>query len=128
MLGVWALRQGGNAVDAAIASTLMAGVAEPLLTGLAGAGLATVRYEGQVYTVDFFANMPGLGLADNGLAPMDEVRITSARRLSGSMSDSVRLRSRVCRAGCGNSSVALVDLRCRIWLHLPRTLRQRACR
>ena len=73
--GVWALRQGGNAVDAAIASTLMAGVAEPLLSGLAGAGLATVRYEGEVYCVDFFANMPGLGASNTTQAIMDEVRI-----------------------------------------------------
>ena len=73
--GIWALRQGGNAVDAAIASTLMAGVAEPLLSGLSGAGLATVRYQGEVYCVDFFANMPGLGSVEPSLAPMDEVRI-----------------------------------------------------
>ena len=53
----------------------MAGVAEPLLSGLAGAGLATVRYEGEVYCVDFFANMPGIGLSDGEPARMDEVRI-----------------------------------------------------
>ena len=73
--GLWALQQGGNAVDAAIASTLMAGVAEPLLSGISGAGMATVRFEGQVYCADFFANMPGLGAAADQPAEMDEVSI-----------------------------------------------------
>jgi gamma-glutamyltranspeptidase/glutathione hydrolase len=73
--GLWALRQGGNAIDAAVASTLMAGVAEPLLTGLGGAGVATVRFGGQVHTVDFFSNMPGLACPDADQAAMEEVSI-----------------------------------------------------
>ena len=52
--GLEALRLGGNAVDAAIASTIMAGVAEPLLSGMGGAGIATVRFNGETHFVDFF--------------------------------------------------------------------------
>ena len=57
--------------------------------------------------MDFFANMPGLGLADDGLAPMDEVRITRPddQRF---YADSDRLQSRVCR-WVGELSGALVD-------------------
>jgi len=73
--GLHALEQGGNAVDAAIACTLMAGVAEPLLTGLGGAGMAMVRMDGVVETCDLFANIPGLGRSEAPAAPMDEVTI-----------------------------------------------------
>lgn len=58
--GQFAFQQGGNAIDALIASQLAAGVCEPLLTGLGGSGLAMVKFEGQVYNVDLFTVMPGI--------------------------------------------------------------------
>ena len=59
--GAYALRHGGNAIDAMVASQLAAHVCEPMLTGFGGAGLATIRHEGTVYLVDMFTAMPGLG-------------------------------------------------------------------
>jgi gamma-glutamyltranspeptidase/glutathione hydrolase len=73
--GLHALRSGGNAIDAAIASTLMAGVAEPLLSGIGGAGMATVRFDGQIDCVDFFSNMPGIGASGPPSASMEDISI-----------------------------------------------------
>ncbi|MEL6346227.1 MAG: gamma-glutamyltransferase [Myxococcota bacterium] len=74
--GLNLLDAGGNAVDAAVGAMLAAGVAEPVLTGLAGAGIAAAHIDGQVIMMDAFTNMPGLGRQTHpsGLT-MDQVLI-----------------------------------------------------
>lgn len=57
------LRQGGNAVDAAVAGTFASFVAEAGLANIGGGGIAQV-YDPETGTTsvyDFFSNMPGLG-------------------------------------------------------------------
>lgn len=72
--GLGALRAGGTAVDAAIAAQLMACVCEPLLTGLAGGGLALVRHRGATRVCDFFSDVPGRG-ATRPAEPMQAIDV-----------------------------------------------------
>jgi len=61
--GADVLREGGNAVDAAVASVLMSFVAEPPLTGPGAGGFMLVHTaDGQSRLLDFFVAAPGLGL------------------------------------------------------------------
>ena len=62
--GAEMLRQGGNAVDAAVAAAFASFIAESGVVHLGGSGIAQVYHPekgGAVY--DFFSNMPGLGTA-----------------------------------------------------------------
>jgi gamma-glutamyltranspeptidase/glutathione hydrolase len=60
--GAWALREGGNAVDAVCAAAFASFVAEPPLTSPAGAGVLLHGDPERGWSVhDFFARVPGLG-------------------------------------------------------------------
>ena len=57
------LREGGNAVDAAVAAVLMSFVAESPLTGPGAGGFMLVHTaEGESHLLDFFVAAPGQGL------------------------------------------------------------------
>jgi len=59
-VGAAVLRDGGNAVDAAVASMLTSFVTEPLLTGLGGGGYMLVAGGGrEPVLLDFFVEAPG---------------------------------------------------------------------
>jgi gamma-glutamyltranspeptidase / glutathione hydrolase len=59
--GIEILEEGGNAADAAVAASLASCVAETVMTGLLGGGHATVLWDGEARTLDFFVAVPGLG-------------------------------------------------------------------
>jgi gamma-glutamyltranspeptidase/glutathione hydrolase len=60
--GARILREGGNAVDAAVAAVLASWVAEPLLTGPGAGGYLLVAGAGEEPTLlDFFVETPGRG-------------------------------------------------------------------
>jgi gamma-glutamyltranspeptidase/glutathione hydrolase len=57
---MYALRRGGNAVDALIAAQLAATISEPILTGLCGSGIGMLHNGKDCYSIDMFTTHPGL--------------------------------------------------------------------
>src|SRR5947209_15970815 len=57
--GLAVLRDGGNAVDAAVAIAFATGVAEPMMSGLGGGGFMTIRMaDGREAIVDYQVRAP----------------------------------------------------------------------
>src|SRR5947199_6555346 len=74
--GAAALREGGNAVDAAVAAMLMSFVAESPLTGPGAGGFMLVHTaSGQNHLRDFFVAGPGLGLAGRTPAALEPIDV-----------------------------------------------------
>lgn len=72
--GAWALREGGNAVDAAVAAVIASLTAESPLTGLGAGGYMLVHRPGsEPVVLDFFVAAPGLGgrTRSTELVPVD---------------------------------------------------------
>ncbi len=60
VMGRWALAQGGNAIDAAIATAFAQGVADPMMNGIGGNGTLHVysAKTGEDLCVDFYGRVP----------------------------------------------------------------------
>src|SRR3954454_5451871 len=58
--GAGVLREGGNAVDAAVAAVLASFAAESPLTGFGAGGYMLVHASGETSLIDFFVAAPGL--------------------------------------------------------------------
>jgi gamma-glutamyltranspeptidase/glutathione hydrolase len=77
--GVRVLREGGNAVDAAVAAMLMSWVAEPLLTGPGAGGYMLVAGAGEEpELLDFFVAAPGHGAGGREPAPLVPIEVDFA--------------------------------------------------
>jgi gamma-glutamyltranspeptidase/glutathione hydrolase len=73
------LREGGNAVDAAVAAVLMSFAAEPPLTGPGAGGFMLVHTPaGETSLLDFFVAAPGRGLDEHAPAELTPIDITFA--------------------------------------------------
>jgi gamma-glutamyltranspeptidase/glutathione hydrolase len=72
--GIEILEDGGNAADAAVAASLASCVAETVMTGLLGGGHATVLWDGETRTLDFFVAVPGLG-ADRRVVELTHLEV-----------------------------------------------------
>lgn len=74
--GARVLREGGNAVDAAVAAVLASLSAEPLLTGLGAGGYLMVGGAGvEPAVLDFFVAAPGRGAEGRRVAPLQAVDV-----------------------------------------------------
>jgi gamma-glutamyltranspeptidase/glutathione hydrolase len=74
--GARVLREGGNAVDAAVAASLMSFAAESPLTGPGAGGFMLVHTaDGQDHLLDFFVAAPGRGLDTIDPAPLTPAKI-----------------------------------------------------
>lgn len=75
--GARVLREGGNAVDAAVAAMLTSWVAEPLLTGPGAGGYMLVAGAGEEPTLlDFFVESPGRGADPSARAELVPVVVS----------------------------------------------------
>src|SRR2546430_5598564 len=73
--GAGVLEEGGNAVDACVATAFASAVTESRLTGPGAGGFMLVHRarDGSTRLADFFVAAPGLGLGRRQLGPMHEV-------------------------------------------------------
>src|SRR3954465_6162509 len=77
--GADVLRDGGNAVDAAVAAVLMSFVTEYPLTGPGAGGFMLVHTPGgEDHLLDFFVAAPGKGLAELNPAELDPIDVEFA--------------------------------------------------
>src|SRR5579871_650457 len=75
--GADALREGGNAVDAALAAMLAAFACEPLLTNLGADGyMLMVKPDGEPMLLDFFVETPGRGVDAGARAKLMPVSVS----------------------------------------------------
>lgn len=80
--GARVLREGGNAVDAAVAAVLASWVAEPLLTGPGAGGYLLVAGAGEEPTLlDFFVEAPGRGADPAARADLAPVEVSFGEAL-----------------------------------------------